>query len=659
MSLETFYGVGIGYNFAIAIKKEQEMKQGKNDYQAALYQMIGFSSLTSLVGNILPLIPHPSFRLGATIGNSVLPFASMVLIPTSAAIKNGHYEQGVQGFDAICPRLKGILPEKIEESSVRLFSFLADNVNTMTCVGLTIGTVALPFFGFGSFAAGIGAPIVYHGLESANLIPSCINKFVEKYMPTVVNASMLLGGGPVSKMLALVTLSSGLPGASDFVQKKIERVFLNSTQGPSLKEIDEPWIENNDLSYDEILYILENNGDYFYEINPAHCSKNADLGANLPRDYEFKGFLTHFKKSNWKERYAVLKSSFKDDDRFIDLLEEKFGKQDFKNDFEIYIEKWALEIPLSKEEFLAKQLQDQMNDFVAILCKEKAVKGSACDLEDAIESCCLILAYLNSLPLSVEMEDILIKLAIEGGDYCARGIKRAAAEIASSLAYPIDDPHKKYELTIRQQLQHARRSIMENTYQIMIEKMIRLVKGECTYIPKTEQTTDALTVAIAQDVHTMDLYRQYLALGFYPLTDNERSQFGTTDLINWALYKSIRNDMYQIYHTKLDETIHDQGEIYFTEYIHHKIKELPLLPDEQEALLEKLIDYESGDKTIKSFHRLFLVMQGILRVKPVFMERFHRINQACMDWVETNPQPLISEELFEKELAEWETVSTG
>ena len=86
---------------------------------------------------------------------------------------------------------------------------------------------------------------------------------------------MIAGEGPFFKLIALATLSSSLPGANTYMQKKIESLFLKNTCGASLKEIDEPWLEKNDLSFDEILYILENEHDYLYETNPAQCSKQA------------------------------------------------------------------------------------------------------------------------------------------------------------------------------------------------------------------------------------------------------------------------------------------------------------------------------------------------------------------------------------------------
>ena len=131
---------------------------------------------------------------------------------------------------------------------------------------------------------------------------------------------------------------------------------------------------------------------------------------------------------------------------------------------------------MSKEAFLTEQLRLQFHDFVSILCKEKAAKGNALDLQDAIESCRAILAYLNHAPSSIEVEDILIKLAIEAGDYCARGIKRTSAEIHSGLVTKDNDPQKTYELTIRSHLQNVRQQIMQNTYLKLMEIMVQLAK---------------------------------------------------------------------------------------------------------------------------------------------------------------------------------------
>lgn len=713
MALQAFTGLGIGHNLIYSIKKVEELKQGKNDTQASLYQIQGLSSFTVLANQILSLIPSTPIRVSFDIVNSLLPFAGLIACPTSAMVKQGNYEDGVKYFDAFmkekCPRLEGLFPQKLDETRAKILNFLADHTSTLTTVGVATTAVALPFLGLEYLAVGIGLPILYHTLESANLVPTRVRIAVEKYMPTIVNASLLLGGGPISKALSIITLSSLVPGdyiqknVSEYVLKKVNKFFhkhMEGASGPSLDEIDAPWVEKTDLSFDDINYILENDDQGLYDLNPAHCSKQAHINVNLPENRDFKSFLTFFEKFNWKERYHILLPKFKDDDRFVDLLKQKFPEgteEHFRTNFDFYIEKLAAEIGLSKEEYLtqyfddhlldllkekfpnamhqhyrehcetyigelaakaniskeeylAQQLSEQMNDFVLIMCKEKAVKGFAYDLEDAIDSCSLILGYLHSMPdsLTVEVEDILIKLSIEGGDYCARGIKRAAAETALSIivdALPEkDDPLKVFELRIRQQLQLLRHQIMQNLYAKMIEGMVKFGKeGKKANLSMDGQTTDAVAVGIAQDVHTMDLYRNYLSLGFYPLTSEERSLFGLTDLVQWAMYTPIRNAMYQIYRDDLDKPIKEIGEVHFAINMRQKINGLQSLStDQKEALVEKLAMCAEGEKTLKSFRRLFYVMQGILTIKPILI-----------DWTEITNEPLISNEKFEDEINEW------
>jgi hypothetical protein len=665
MALEAFFGLSLGYNFALSLKKEAEVKQGKNEYQASAYQIQNVFSVSALASRIIAEIPYSPLRTGMTVGNILMPVAGIVLCPASAMIKQGHYENGVRCFDALvepyCPQAKGVLPEQINERKVKIFSFFAENVTTMTSVGLLAGTVALPFLGFGPLAAGILLPVAFEAMSSANLVPTSITAAVEKYMPTVSNASMLVGGGIFSQAFAAAALASGIPGVSDYVQKKIEKIVFKSLtlEGPSLEEIDAPWEEQNHLSFEEIDYILNNHDPDLYEINPTHCSKQAYISVDVPENRDFKIFNSLFETINWVERYCVIKPAFRDDDRFLDEMAKKFRikKEDVQKDFEIYLDKLAVEADCNQEEFLARQLQEQMNSLVMILCGEKAAKGFQHDLQDGMDACSKILAYLLDKPSDshtahIEFEDILIKLAIEGGDYCARGIKRTAMEIVSGIIiqglYALKDPQKDYELKIRQHLQLSRQQIMQSVYQKMIEVMVRLAKeGDGVWVSQRAQTTDVHAVAIAQDVHTMDLYRQYLSLGFCPLTTNERNQFGVSDFATWSMYRPIRKEMYLTYQLTLDGGIREEGELYFCNYFRQKISELPLLTmDQQETLIEKLTDCIEGEKTLKSFHRLFFVMQGILKVKPIYH-----------DWVEVpvpvDDDPPASDGETKDELSEW------
>lgn len=667
------YGLSLGYMLTNLEKKEKEIRQGENGYLASCYQIPRLAHVSSLTSVILSQMPNGMVRTASVISNALMPAAGIILFPTFALVKQGHYEQAVACVNTIAesryPRLAGLLPQQLSDKTVKWFSFLAEKATPITNVAVLAGTVALPYLGFSSLAAGIAVPVIFEKLNSANLVPECIGLSAEKYMPTIVNALLLAGGGPLSKIFSAATLASEIPGASAYTQKKIGKLLLKIAQlkGPSLEEIDAPWQERENLCFEEINYILDNDDSNEYEINPAHCSKQATLGINIPENRDFKNFLTLFETIKWNERYFLLKNAFRDDDRFLRQLKQTFpgnSNQDFYDDFEIYVEKLASETNLSKEDFLAKQLHEQMNHLVRTLCHEEETIGSLQDLEEAKDACGQILAYLLNKSMDnhesiMEIEDILLKLAMEAGKYCARGVKRAALEISSSLILQglqaSDDPLKTYELKIRQRLQLLRQRIMQNMYQKLIECMVQLAKGSNEFRYQQRQTTDAQAVAIAQDVHTMDMYRMCLALGFYPLTEDERRQFNFTDLMTWAVYQEIRDSMYSTYQAALDEVIKEEGELVFCNYLRQKISLFKhLSPDQQDALIDKLAGCSEGEKTLKSFHRLLFVKQGVLKVKKSFSDSDSDIDSGWVELPQETKAP--TTQIIDKEFSDWEQI---
>lgn len=632
MALELLFGLSLGYQYSQSVKREAEVKQGKNDYFASLFQIQGASSLSTLAGRFVVFIPNPALRGAAALGNVLLPAASIVVFPVSAAIKQGHYGQGLKVVDAMIPSMRSVLPEKLDASRVKFFAYISENFTYFANVGVAAGAAALPFFGMAPLAAGIAVPVVFERLAAANYVPYRVNLAVEKVMPSVANAAMVAGGGLFSQAFSFLALAGGVPGVSDYMHKKVEK-FILSKNGATLEEIDAPWVVREGLSMLEINRILENGEGY--EINPAHCSKPALIGVELPEAHDFQSFLTLIDQIDWVKKYRFLKLAFSDDDRFIDMLKEKFPeveKKALREDFESYVEKLAGE--LSKEEYLAQVFKGQMTQLVKVLCKEVPPKGFQYDLEDAIKSCSQILAHLLSGACGrVEQEDIFIKLGLEGGEYCARGIKRAAAEIAGGLSSTSEDPLLSYELKIRQHLQRKRQQIMQGLYQKLIEVMVRLAKeGPDMRLSKKEQTTDQHAVSIAQDVHNMDIFRNILGLGFCPLTENERRQFCLADLINWSLYADIRKEMYKAYQDSLEDAIILEGTVHFAGYMRLKIGSLPhLTQEQQEELIDKLSECSDGEATMRAYYRLFFVMQGVLKG-----------NSLNSDWVEVEEDPVLS-----------------
>lgn len=630
MATEGLFGVVCGYMFANSAKKRDELAQGGNEILGAAYQSQGLGILSSIASRILSQIPYAPLRLGAQVVNGVTPAAGIVLCPAAAVIKKGRYEAGVAYLNSVStPYIStpaSWLPSKLDAARVKLFTAISDNTTALTTGAMLTATVALPFFGMGALAAGLTIPIAFQALESAEMVPTDVSLFLEKYMPTLSNVAMIAGGGPISQLIAVASIGGSIPVVSDYLQKKGEDLVLRfvSIPGPTLDEIDAEWQLNEDLTYQEILYIIENSEPYLYKINPAHCSKQASFDLEIPEDRNFQGFLERIQEIDWEKRYPLLKRAFRDDDRFIAVIRKKFP-QSSNIDFEQHLEALAGECNQTKEQFLASKLKEQMQILVEFLTNKRTPTGFLNDMQDAIDLAAQILPYLNKLnienPLErVELEDLLLKLAIEGGEYCARGIKRAFSEIAFGTVYKDahnSDPEKSFILSIRQTLQLLRQQIMQSNFQQAVDLMVQFGKEGKVKLTRSDATaTDESTAAIVQDIHMMDIFRQYSTLGFYPITQNERDRFTATDTFNWKTQGAIRVGLYEIYKSQLNDAIDIVGELQFANYIREKITSLEqLTEDQKEQLIERLALCAGDDTALDGFKRLFFVMQGVLKVE--------------------------------------------
>ena len=72
-----------------------------------------------------------------------------------------------------------------------------------------------------------------------------------------------------------------------------------------------------------------------------------------------------------------------------------------------------------------------------------AVSGKEQHRDEAITICAQILPFLLSCRNTMEREDALLKMAVEGGNYCALGVKRMANELLTTFLQtmrPEDNP---------------------------------------------------------------------------------------------------------------------------------------------------------------------------------------------------------------------------
>lgn len=621
ITAHSLMGFGIGYQYGDMKMKEDEVKQGKNYYNASFLQTGQIGALATVVSRIasnsLTGAPYVIVEIAA----QVLP---ILLLPVNfliASVKQKDYEKIADWWNTSESTYCHILPQNLSVTANEIAAFFAEHTGDIIRVALIVGVVALIALGDVVFSAGMLAGLAYQIIDQLGWVPREVSLFLETYLPIASLIGLLLGGGLLLKIYALMSLPSYL--YPPFYQAMLEKVdqlcrywLPKNIYGPTLAEINADLVEKKNLTFAEINEIL-NADDDAYQINPAHCSKSVIDVHQFPQDDDFDFLITAFKSIDWTQRYNLIKPRLADDEIFIDILVEKYpgidDKEKFKEQIDHYIGELATEKGVTKEQFAAGWAREQLGHLVAVLKGEKRVKGSQRDLAEAIEDVKRIIAYLKKLdPMAdrVDFEDALLKMSLEQGDYCARGIKRTANELrwtavrkhlAVSLQKKDDDadPIKDFELGIRQALEEQRLSIVQGFYQTFMKEIYSSIPDNVKY-----------------DVHVFDIYRTFLSLGFYPLSEYEKDQFGFIQMPNWEMLSMLRPAFYKMYEPNL--AVKPVRAKFFTDYLPKVIEANTSLSNAEKAeILEKIANPADSGWTEqamgKKFQRLLFVMLGVMR----------------------------------------------
>jgi len=610
---ELFTGFSKGNIYANMKTKEDEVLQGENYYFAAFTQVGQFYVTSQVVGKVVETFFKPLKGMAVL---SFIPFVTSILtLPVSlvmAAIKHDDYGS----FARYCNAHQVLpfrLPDTVSATAHKVVDFFANHSGDILRVAITVSAVALIALGQTFYGGAMLAMLTYQFVDQMGWVPRQVSLFVETYIPAIALVGFAIDGSIFDKIISTISLPLILfPQASQFLQRKIDllaRYYFN-IDGPNLQDIEAPLVVKKDLSYTEINEILDGH-EHQYEMNPAHLSKWACDLSKLKVDDRFEKLTALFDAVNWEEKYNLLKRGLKEDEHFIKHLQKSFpghALSHYSDNFDGYIPRLAQAKGITTEKYAATWLREQLVELVRMLKGEKRPKGLQQDLQDAITNLSKVLPYLESLTSNeerVEKEDCLFKIALEAGDYCARGIKRASNELLGNILQKASrndeniDAIADYEGKIRQDLQDRRYQIMLASYQKLLQA-IRM----------------GLPQAVSRDTHSFDLYRLHLSLGFFPLTDYERSQVGIVELAVWETYAFLRREMFSQYNPY--DLIEARGNLHFANYLRSVIEANPRLqPSEKEAIIEKFSERNqnrwSEDLTHQNFYRLVCVMLGIKR----------------------------------------------
>jgi len=257
-----------------------------------------------------------------------------------------------------------------------------------------------------------------------------------------------------------------------------------------------------------------------------------------------------------------------------------------------------------REVYAANWVRLNMKLMVEVLKGNRYATSPREDLDDAMSHSAQILARMDALDL-LDRENVLLKLAIEGGNYCCRAIKRASREIYHETIVPQEglhlealenfDPLQAYETRIRQALENERFRLIQEKYHTVV--------GGSPIVPK----------AVSKDVHGFDSYSPSLSIGFYPSTKQERDNLPTLTVPVWTYYDRHRKSMYFKYRKRLDEIVTGmREESYCFDFIRRNLAHLS--EEESAAVIDKYIGkHWDVEETNSRFHRLLFVMLGALQ----------------------------------------------
>lgn len=478
-----------------------------------------------------------------------------------------------------------------------------------------------------------------------------------------------------------------------------------------LKAFEAPLQRHRQMDYDTIKTIFALGEIDINEIDPAHCSKGVFDIYTLPENKDFTHLLNHFKKVDWTSRYEQVKGKCAEDEHFQECLQENYNttlradqtpitlkalqdqtptcmynetlrRWEYSTQglqtIETCLAQLAQQADLSKEQYLANWVHDRMQGLVDGLLGKIFVPGSPEDLQVAKDHVPKIIAYLDSL-LGEEMltkdpmyEGLLMKMALEGGRYCAAGVKRATLEAVGLIAQQkiqgdikLSKVHTTYHgfaallvaigacaAAYQASLLHVRLSVAcvalaavgaifkaYRNYQAILKNQADeadavINKHDIKIRAALEQSREQMMQRewsgptqmlgrIALDEHIIHGLKTTLALGFLPLSPLQRRKVGLVEVFGSFFYISKCQRMMEHYAKDMDDALRicleDMGAALAIQYFQDMINKNALLtPAQRQEFIDKLANDMRAPKFSKvhrGFRRLIMVSLGILK-KP-------------------------------------------
>ncbi len=380
--------------------------------------------------------------------------------------ENGRFASGI---NAISNHWLGfsLLPDRFSRITTRALTFVNENLNRIIRAAILVAGAVFLYFGHMAMALGAILPVVYEYLDhDLGIIPHKVSLFMERWMPTVALAGLLIVGSGLTQIYAGVGLLLEIPAVKSFFHQKvatavrhvllsyvepfalwalrkfgveerpkaIDEMIAEINAFPRPEEFDAPYSDRKTMSAGEINEILSAGDDKGFELNPAILTKNVEPSLPFEEDSNFSQlieFWDQLGKPYWESQYSFLirgEHGLANDQRFmVEFLQKRFPEAEefqFKSDRNVsetkngeqrneafrrheeqvdgWITKLAEEEGISKEEWVANYLRAQLQHYVDRLQGKKALEGRQKHLRNAMQNTARILPFLQKAQREME-----------------------------------------------------------------------------------------------------------------------------------------------------------------------------------------------------------------------------------------------------------------
>ena len=605
-------------------------------------------------------IDEPTENSQTFVINGVLRhFASAQYSPYETLGISGWFNQMTSSF-INC----SILPTRLSTTGATALKLINQHLSNIIRVAIVVSGVVLLYFGQVAMAAGALSSVGYEYLDrDLAVIPLKVSIFMEKWMPYVSTIGLLLVGSLFDKIVGVPLLLSQIPRVKLFLHHRlsegarrvssivysnirgpISKAFLN--EFPTLEEFDAPFVDRRIMNAREIDEILNGN-DADYEVNPAYFQQDVEFSLDLPKDMNFSKLTALWdeigERWNTTLSYNRLLKRLVKDNLFILFLKKRFpeakkfsfvpdrnnrmsdGEQTtaakglYLQQVDEWIHQIAEERGMAKHELVVSWIKEQLNCFVSKLELAGPSEGNQRFLRDAIENVSKIIPFLTreGAP-SIEQEDSLIKLAIEGGNYCSIAMKRVSEEVLNGFTVPLIneknsrlEAHERFENEVFQALKTERFRALQSVWQRAI-----------SFLQSIESLQDT-----ASDVHLYEKASRLLSRTFYPMTSEELGAFDMSDVVDMEMpfFVDLRVEQQKMFIAEIPRAINVLGNRILgrslcLDYLRDWVQNNGALSDlEKSYLLDEDLseDLVVMPEPYPKWNRLMLIILGIYRKKEV------------------------------------------